>query len=94
LPSWPHSQSWGFFPSGIVGVIVIVLIILLVMGGISRTPQALRLIRVIDADQALARHRDTTRRRQACESLGFRDSATPLLIHDAKPVDGHCARCS
>ena len=34
LPSWPHSRSWGYFPSGIVGVIVIVLIILLLMGRI------------------------------------------------------------
>lgn len=34
LPSWPHSRSWGYMPSGIVGVIVLVLIVLLVMGRI------------------------------------------------------------
>jgi len=34
LPSWPHSRSWGYYPSGIVGVIVIVLIVLLVLGRI------------------------------------------------------------
>jgi hypothetical protein len=34
LPAWPHSRSWGYFPSGIAGVIVIVLIILLLMGRI------------------------------------------------------------
>ena len=34
LPTWPHSRSWGVFPSGIVGVILIVLIIMLVMGRI------------------------------------------------------------
>jgi hypothetical protein len=34
LPTWPHSQSWGYGPSGIVGVIVIILIVLLVMGRI------------------------------------------------------------
>lgn len=32
LPSWPYSRGWGYYPSGIVGVIVIVLIVLLLMG--------------------------------------------------------------
>jgi hypothetical protein len=32
LPAWPHSRSWGYFPSGIVGIIVLVLIILLLTG--------------------------------------------------------------
>ena len=32
LPTWPHSRSWGVFPSGIVGVIVVILIVLLLMG--------------------------------------------------------------
>ena len=32
LPTWPHSQSWGYGPSGLVGVIVVVLIILFLMG--------------------------------------------------------------
>jgi len=32
LPTWPHSQSWGYGPSGIVGVIVLVLLILLLTG--------------------------------------------------------------
>ena len=32
LPSWPHSRSWGYGPSGIAGVVVLVLIILLLMG--------------------------------------------------------------
>ena len=34
LPSWPHSRSWGYFPSGILGAVVLVLIVLLVMGRI------------------------------------------------------------
>ena len=34
LPSWNHSKSWGYAPSGIGGLIVIVLIILLVTGRI------------------------------------------------------------
>ena len=32
VPSWPHSRSWGYGPSGIVGLIVIVLLILLFTG--------------------------------------------------------------
>ncbi len=32
LPTWGHSRSWGYGPSGIVGVIVVVLLILLLMG--------------------------------------------------------------
>lgn len=32
LPTWPHARSWGYGPSGIVGVIVVILIVLLLMG--------------------------------------------------------------
>jgi len=32
LPTWGHSRSWGYGPTGIVGVIVVVLIVLLLMG--------------------------------------------------------------
>jgi hypothetical protein len=32
LPTWPHSRSWGYAPSGIVGVIVIIVIVLFLMG--------------------------------------------------------------
>ena len=34
VPAWPHSRSWGYGPSGIVGVLLVVLIVLLVMGRI------------------------------------------------------------
>ena len=34
VPACPHSRSWGYGPSGIVGVILIVLLILLLMGRI------------------------------------------------------------
>ncbi len=34
FPSWPHSRSWGYAPTGIVGVVVIVVIVLLLMGRI------------------------------------------------------------
>ncbi|HEX9302510.1 MAG TPA: DUF3309 family protein [Casimicrobiaceae bacterium] len=32
LPTWPHSRSWGYGPSGILGAVVIVLIVLVLMG--------------------------------------------------------------
>ncbi|CAN7282506.1 DUF3309 family protein [Mesorhizobium sp. LjRoot246] len=32
VPAWPHSRSWGYGPSGIVGVVLVVLLILLLMG--------------------------------------------------------------
>ncbi|MGV8900269.1 MAG: DUF3309 domain-containing protein [Burkholderiaceae bacterium] len=32
LPSWPHSQSWGYFPSGIVGIVVVILLIMVLTG--------------------------------------------------------------
>lgn len=32
IPTWPHSRSWGYGPSGIVGVILVVLLVLLLMG--------------------------------------------------------------
>jgi hypothetical protein len=34
IPAWPHSRSWGYGPSGIVGLVVVVLLILLLMGRI------------------------------------------------------------
>ncbi len=34
FPSWPYSRGWGYYPTGIVGVLVIVLVIAMLMGGI------------------------------------------------------------
>jgi len=34
IPTWPHSRSWGYAPSGGIGLVLLVLIILLVMGRI------------------------------------------------------------
>lgn len=34
LPSWPHSKSWGYGPSGGLGLVVVIIIILLLMGRI------------------------------------------------------------
>jgi hypothetical protein len=32
LPSWPYSSSWGYFPSGGLGLVLIVLLVLVVTG--------------------------------------------------------------
>ncbi len=34
LPTWPHSRSWGYYPSGGLGVILVIVIVLLLMGQI------------------------------------------------------------
>ena len=34
LPSWPYSRSWGYYPSGGIGVVVLVVVVLLLMGRI------------------------------------------------------------
>jgi uncharacterized protein DUF3309 len=32
IPSWPHSRSWGYGPSGILGVVLVVVLILALTG--------------------------------------------------------------
>jgi hypothetical protein len=32
LPTWPYSNGWGYYPSGGLGLIVLVLLLLIVMG--------------------------------------------------------------
>ncbi len=32
IPTWPHSRSWGYAPSGVLGLVVIVVLVLLLMG--------------------------------------------------------------
>jgi hypothetical protein len=34
IPTWPHSKSWGYAPSGMVGLVVVVLVVMLVTGNI------------------------------------------------------------
>jgi len=34
VPAWPHSRSWGYYPSGGLGLVVLVLVILLLTGRI------------------------------------------------------------
>ena len=32
LPTWPHSRDWGYFPSGGLGLVVLVLLIVFLAG--------------------------------------------------------------
>ena len=32
LPTWPHSRGWGYYPSGGLGLIVLVLVVLMLAG--------------------------------------------------------------
>ena len=32
LPSWPYSRGWGYYPSGLFGVILLIVIIWLLLG--------------------------------------------------------------
>ena len=32
LPTWPYSSGWGYYPSGGLGLVVVILLILLLMG--------------------------------------------------------------
>ena len=34
FPAWPHSRNWGYYPSGGLGLVVLILVVLLVMGRI------------------------------------------------------------
>ena len=34
FPSWPHSRSWGYGPSGSIGLVVVILIVLVLLGRI------------------------------------------------------------
>jgi hypothetical protein len=32
IPAWPHSRSWGYGPSGVMGIILLILVIMLFTG--------------------------------------------------------------
>jgi hypothetical protein len=32
IPAWPHSRSWGYYPSGTLGLLLMILIILVLLG--------------------------------------------------------------
>ncbi len=34
VPAWPYSRRWGYFPSGLLGILLVVVFVLLVSGRI------------------------------------------------------------
>jgi hypothetical protein len=32
LPTWPYSGGWGYYPSGILGIILVIVLVLVLMG--------------------------------------------------------------
>lgn len=34
LPTWPHSRSWGYYPTGGLGLILVIAVVLLLLGRI------------------------------------------------------------
>jgi hypothetical protein len=32
VPSWPYSRSWGYYPSGLLGLVLLVVVILVLVG--------------------------------------------------------------
>ena len=32
LPTWPHSKEWGYYPSGGLGLVVLILLVLVLLG--------------------------------------------------------------
>lgn len=32
VPVWPHSKSWGYYPTGGIGTVLLILVILMLMG--------------------------------------------------------------
>jgi hypothetical protein len=34
LPTWPYSSGWGYYPGGLLGVILVIVLILLLLGRI------------------------------------------------------------
>jgi hypothetical protein len=34
IPTWPHSRSWGYGPSGVLGLILVIVLVLILLGRI------------------------------------------------------------
>jgi hypothetical protein len=32
IPTWPHSRDWGYYPSGGLGVVLLIILVLFLMG--------------------------------------------------------------
>jgi hypothetical protein len=35
IPAWPYSRSWGYYPSGFVGILLVVVVVLLLTGALA-----------------------------------------------------------
>lgn len=36
IPAWPYSRGWGYYPSGLVGILLLVVIVLMLTGTFAR----------------------------------------------------------
>jgi hypothetical protein len=34
FPTWPHSRNWGYFPSGGLGLVLLILVVLVLSGSL------------------------------------------------------------
>jgi hypothetical protein len=34
-PAWPYSRGWGYYPTGVLGTIVVIFLVLLLLGQVS-----------------------------------------------------------
>jgi len=34
FPTWPHSKKWGYYPSGLLGIVALILLVLVLLGRI------------------------------------------------------------
>jgi hypothetical protein len=34
-PAWPYSRSWGYYPTGVLGTILVIFLVLLLLGQVS-----------------------------------------------------------
>jgi hypothetical protein len=34
VPAWPYSRDWGYYPSGVLGLILLILVVLVLLGQI------------------------------------------------------------
>ncbi|MEP7367221.1 MAG: DUF3309 family protein [Acidobacteriota bacterium] len=34
IPAWPHSKSWGYYPSGGLSVVLVIVLLLYFFGGV------------------------------------------------------------
>lgn len=37
LPTWPYSQAWGYWPSGLLGLLLLVMLVMALAGGGGRS---------------------------------------------------------